>query len=153
MRVDFLNFTNGLERIHEIENPHFIRIQSTACEQKRWKFILEELDYDFLFHVAKGDEVYIHDLSARKPYARALYQGIPFINYSLHYYWEDIFLDKCFVKSNNVAKYFKEVVSKIPIPTNIKYIKRFYKGPIQIIPVGGRTLNDGNDLYFRSLLK
>jgi hypothetical protein len=44
--VNFVNLSSGLVWLEMADGPaeyRLIRIQSTACEQKRWSFILEDL--------------------------------------------------------------------------------------------------------------
>lgn len=73
----FLNLTNGLEFLNDSQRiGGFVRIQSTACEQKRWWPIILDLDYTFLIHVGLGHAVCVCDASAKKQVPRALYQGI-----------------------------------------------------------------------------
>lgn len=87
-KINYINLTNGIEAIPILsEGYHFIRIQSTQCEQKHWDRVIQELDYDFLINAALGNECVIYDYGARKPNARAMYQGVEFIKYVLHRRW------------------------------------------------------------------
>ena len=64
----YLNLTNGIEALEILKpaNLRFVRIQSTACEQKRWDFILQDLDYSFLMDIALGENVTVVDYIAKK---------------------------------------------------------------------------------------
>jgi hypothetical protein len=76
MACEFINLSSGiawLESDSPPASPHFIRIRSTACEQKRWSFIIEDLDYAFLMGLASGEPCIVYDASARKAVSRAIY--------------------------------------------------------------------------------
>ena len=62
----YYNLTNGLQFKNFNEPYSFIRIQSTACEQKRWDFIIQDLDNDFLYNLAIGNTCIVYDLSEKK---------------------------------------------------------------------------------------
>ena len=83
MIVKYLNLTNGLEYLDEIDEYKLVRIQSTICEQKNWNKLIQDLDYNFLFDLAQGNTVEIYDTSSNKKISRALYQGVEFIRYVL----------------------------------------------------------------------
>src|SRR5574340_1552415 len=64
--VIYLNLTNGLEALPLFaDNYKIICIQSTACEQKRWDYILADLDYNLLFDLALGNNCFIIDYTQR----------------------------------------------------------------------------------------
>ena len=53
----FINLTNGIEALPTVDGDvSFIRIQSTACEQKRWDFLIQDLDNNFYTWLALGYE-------------------------------------------------------------------------------------------------
>ena len=85
--LNYINLTNGIEYLPEIDVHGYIRIQSTACEQKRWWFIINDLDYSFLLQVALGNKVIIYDTSAHKNVSRALFQGVEWVKYVLSKCW------------------------------------------------------------------
>lgn len=88
MRINYINLTNGIEVLPVLTDEfRFIRIQSTACEQKLWDRIIQDLDYDFLLNAAMDNECVIYDYGAKKPIPRAIYQGVEFIKYVLHKHW------------------------------------------------------------------
>lgn len=65
----------------------FLRIQSTACEQKRWGQVLLSLGSHVLCLLANGCTVIVHDLSEKPRTTRALWQGVPWIRYALQRAW------------------------------------------------------------------
>lgn len=153
----YLNLTNGIELLENLNSLdfNFVRIQSTACEQKRWDFILQELDYNFLMHLALGESVIVVDYSAKKAQTRAVYQGLEFIKYTLNRYW----LDKDYtpnVKGFNCQEYFKSVYDKLDKRTfkKLEYFKKFLKtNEIKLKGLCFKTEHDGDYGYYSELLK
>ncbi len=130
----YLNLTNGLNYLSilkdkvDLSNADFVRIQSTACEQKLWHKILVELDYNFLVDIASGNQVFVFDTSACKNKSRALYQGLEWVKYFLNRYWfEKEYIP--IVNGYNCTSYFNECyegVIKIPeVKSKYKYLKKF----------------------------
>ena len=129
MTKNFYNLTNGLE-FGAFLNPYsFIRIQSTACEQRRWDFILQDLDNDFLFNLAIGTECVVYDLSEKKEETRALYQGLEWIKFVLNRRW----FGKNYipiVKGSKCFDYFTWCYEQLDKRTKIKidYFNKFTEG-------------------------
>lgn len=86
MSVHFVNLTNGLDCTPR--EPHFTRIQSTWCEQKRWSDVLATAGADLLFHLATNDTIIVHDRSERGRITRALWQGVPWVRYACARAWD-----------------------------------------------------------------
>lgn len=84
--VDFLNLSNGLACCRP-ENPHFLRIQSTWCEQKLWRDVLATVGPDFLYHLAASQTVRVHDVSEKPRTTRACWQGLPWVRYACERIW------------------------------------------------------------------
>ena len=154
----YLNLTNGLDVLPLLTHQYYkvIRIQSTACEQKRWDFILSDLDHNLLFDLAIGQVCYIVDCSHTGKMTRALYQGLEWIRYALTRYW----LDKPYkplVKGMNVEKYFskmyEEKVSKQTF-NKLKYYKKFLlTEEIRLVPISWETEHDGDYEYFKKIVE
>lgn len=154
----YLNLTNGLEYLKELPSYKwkFVRIQSTKCEQKDWNFIIEDLDYGFLFDVAGGEIVYVFDKSERKEMSKALYQGLEWIKYVLNRRWYGkIIVPK--VKRNNVSIYFNTQYNKLSrrAKKKLDYVKKFVTSNyINIVPIQTSKSTYSNDLeMFKSLLE
>lgn len=152
----YLNLTNGIEYLKYFKGSfHVIRIQSTACEQKRWDFILQELDYNFLLDLALGKEVVVVDFSAKKQTPRAIYQGLEFVKYVLNRYW----LGKEYspnVRGFNCTDYFNEVYNNLDKRTfkKLGYFKKFLKtDEIKLCTESFMTEHDGDYDYYRNLLE
>jgi len=81
-RVPYLNLTNGLEFIDEVDDPRLVRMQSTHLEQKLlWRFIVET-DYQFLIDAALRG-VNFYDCGSRNgAVSRAQWLGIPWLRYA-----------------------------------------------------------------------
>jgi hypothetical protein len=155
MITNFVNLTNGIEAIPMIEEPFaFIRIQSTACEQKRWAHILNDLDYTFLLPISLGYSVTIYDFGARKAVPRAIYQGVEWIKYALNRRW----LDEEYapiVRGHNCARYFDECYRKLDDKTlkRLDYFRKFLNtDKIVINTVTNQTVHDGDYSFYASIL-
>lgn len=154
--IFYLNLTNGLEALPQFYKDYkTIRIQSTACEQKRWDYILSDLDNGFLFDLAIGKNCFIIDYSQRKQSPRALFQGVEWIRFVLYKIW----LQKEYkpmVRGNDSTKYFLDIFKTIK-PNTIKKIKYYQKfvrcNEINIITISGKTKNDGDFEFYNQLIK
>ena len=103
--VHFINLSNGMACFDKVREPHFVRLQSTACEQHRWRAILRELGADLYMALALGDDIIFHDKSERKPYTRAWYQGMVWIKFVLDRRWWGRYSD-AYVKGTKCTEYF-----------------------------------------------
>lgn len=160
----YLNLTNGIEALNIYPSlPRFqygfIRIQSTACEQKRWNNILLDLDYDFLFNLAIGTTCFIYDFGARKTTPRAVYQGVEFVKYVLNRYWYNL-NEKVYVKRGktpiNVTDYFDEEYKKLDkhVFKKLDYFKPYlFDNKVNIIAVTNKTTHDGEKSYYSDIIK
>ena len=154
----YLNLTNGIEFIPKLSghnNLKFIRIQSTACEQKRWDFILQELDYNFLLDLALGNNVTVVDYGANKEVSRACYQGVEWIRYALNNCWfgKD---EKSFVRGTDVTNYFSECYAKLDKRTlkKLNYFKKFLATEsLHLDYQSTSTDKDGDYEYYKAILK
>lgn len=106
---DFVNLTRGLLCGCDIQHPHFLRIQSTHCEQKLWGRVLHDAGPDLLMHFAWGEPVTVHDLSEKPRVTRALWQGLPWIRYATERIWNGSALTEPMVRGGvSVSGYFDE---------------------------------------------
>lgn len=148
----YFNLTNGLEFLGEIVPDGFVRIQSSHCEAKSWSKIIEDLDYTFLLHCALYPIV-VYDASSKKKIPRALYQGIPFIEYVMNRRWHGVnAIAK--VKGMNVTPYFSKEYERLTdrAKQKLDYVSRIVnprKVSIQIMYKG--TKNDGDYVYYKGL--
>mgnify|MGYP003593761225 CR=1 FL=1 len=163
MDINYINLTNGIEALPNLKGEiHFIRIQSTVCEQKMWDRLIQELDYDFLMNVAIGNNCLVYDYGANKPIPRAMYQGIEFIKYALYRRW----FNKCYdtnirrsktKNGQNCNKYFDECYNKMEDRTKKKldYFKPYLnkKEEINITTVTNKTTHDGDKEYYANILR
>lgn len=154
----YLNLTNGIEFLEKnnIQNLQFVRLQSTACEQKRWEFILQDLDYSFYLNLAIGNTCIIIDYSARKQVPRSIYQGLEWIKFVLYKVWYGIDYIP-FVNGNNCEKYFEQqymCIKKSKAIKKVKYFKKFLNSNnIKIDVITGNTNNDSKHQYYFNILK
>ncbi len=155
--IKYLNLTNGLEYLDEIQNYKLVRIQSSLCERKCWDKLIQDLDYNFLFDLAQGNTIQIYDASSKKKETRALYQGIEFIRYVLLRRWFDSKPSEipAVVKGNNVTEYFEIEYKKLSSSTKKKldYVKKFVNSNgIYINKICKKSLHDGEYEYYRRKL-
>ena len=130
----YLNLTNGLEyllRNSELsyDDIRLIRLQSTACEQKRWDFILNDLDYGFYMDLALGYEVTVVDYSSKRKIPRAVWQGMAFVRFVLNKVWFELD-EKVIVRDGkDSTEYFNQEFYKLERTTlrKLKYFKRFLR--------------------------
>ena len=50
-KKNWINLTNGIEDIENLDNFSFIRIQSTTLERKDYIKLFLDLDHNFLIHL------------------------------------------------------------------------------------------------------
>ncbi len=128
----YLNLTNGLEyllRNSELsyDDIRIIRLQSTACEQKRWDFILNDLDYGFYMDLALGYEVTVVDYSSKRKTPRAIWQGMAFVRFALNKVWFDRDEKAIIRDGKDSTEYFNQEFYNLKRTTlgKLKYFKRF----------------------------
>jgi len=81
-RVPYLNLTNGLEFIDEVDDPKLVRIQSTQLEQKLLWDVIIGTDYQFLIDAALYG-VDFYDCGSRSgSVSRAQWIGVPWLRYA-----------------------------------------------------------------------
>lgn len=158
MKIKYLNLTNGLEYLDEIEDYKVIRIQSTLCEAKCWDKLINDLDYNFLLDLAQGNTIEIYDTSSKKNMSRALYQGVEFIRYILLRRWFNSKPDEisAVVNGYDATKYFETEYKKLSKDTKKKldYVKKFVIGNgIYIKRICKKSLHDGKYNYFKEILR
>lgn len=155
--VIFLNLTNGLQYLdlNLVYSPYyFVRIQSTACEQKRWDFILQELDHTFLFHLALGSHCSVWD-AGHQGMSRALWQGIPWVVYAANKHWYNV-ETRAICRGIDCTDYFRRMYATISRRTRKKlyYHRQFACGkPVSIERASVATQHDGNYLHWADVAK
>lgn len=153
----YINLTNGIEFIPELNQDSslkVVRIQSTACEQKRWDFILQDLDYTFLLDLALGNTVTVVDYGANKPVPRACYQGLEWVRYALNKCWFGK-EEKAVVRGCDSTNYFRECYAKLDKRTlkKLEYFKKFLMtNEIHLEYRTKSTDRDGDYNYYKVIL-
>jgi hypothetical protein len=155
--VDFLNLASGLAWLGDPRGPtdfRAVRIQSTACEQKRWSFVIEDLDHEFLIRAARGDLCRLWDASSRKLVSRAVYQGLPWIRYAMERRWLDA-TSPVLVRGHNVETYFDRCYRQLSRRAvgKLDYAGKFLATPaVHIEGVCKRTSLDGKYAELSAML-
>jgi hypothetical protein len=153
----YLNLTNGIEagpRLAIGEPWGFVRIQSTACEQKRWDFLIQDLDVDLLAHLAAGVRCVVWDFSQRKRVPRSLYHGIEWIRYACERRWFGKSIEAT-VRGNDCRDYFDRSYRAMDRRTKSKldYHRRFLLcDATQLDIAPGMTAYDGQDAFYAGVL-
>ena len=155
----YINLTNGIEVLLDnyAKNVdfHFIRIQSTACEQKRWDFIIQELDHDLLLNLALGNICIVYDYGQNGT-PRALWQGVEFIKYVLSLYWLGVETQPIMRSGHNAQEYFYSEYSKLENRTfkKLDYFTKFLlTNEIRLISVGKKTTKDSQYGWYKEVLQ
>jgi len=152
----YINLTNGIEaiQIYNLKQYSFIRIQSTACEQKRWDFIIQDLDVNFLMDIALGYCARVYDFSQKREAPRSIWQGLEWIKYVLNRRWLDReILSQC--RGCDVTEYFNTCYKKLDRKTKTKldYYKKFLTTDTLLISsITSTTENDGDYDYYKKIL-
>ncbi len=73
-----------------IDTFSYCRVQSTACEQKRFGHVLLTFPTEAYYRLALGEDVMVYDCGARKPIPRAIWQGLAWIQYCCYRSWRGI---------------------------------------------------------------
>lgn len=152
--IYFLNLTNGLEFLERMESVvsiqdiQFIRLPSTACEQKLWDEICYNIDNNFLMNLALGNECIVVDYSSKHQSPRAIWQGLNFVYYTLNRLWFDDVLTEVKMRNGfNASTYFDEQYHLLSKKTKkrLLYFKRFTKSDrrINLKTITGQTDLDG----------
>lgn len=129
----YINLSNGWICGCDVPSPHGItRIQSTACEQKRWASILDTLGADLLYNLAQGNACVIHDRSEKERETRACWQGLSWIRYATHRAWNPGLPPPSEKSRGGMAlnRYWERVYQDLPNSTKhlLKYYRKYYTG-------------------------
>ena len=166
--VNFINLTNGIEFLPEVESPHFIRIQSTTIERKNWTKLFSDLDHDFLINLALGHDCRVYDCGTNRPLSKTIYFAVPFIEYCLCRFWYgQVIKARRFSRGgqeiNDVDQYYDTIYrtvfefdsnkDKERVKEKLKYHKRFLRGDtIRLTGISKATIHDGDVNFYRTLL-
>jgi hypothetical protein len=159
MRHHYLNLSNGIYLLNRVpfgEPWHFLRLQSTACEQKRWGPILDDIDYGLLVPLAAGAECIVYDCGARKPLARALWQGIAWVRFACETRWTGASSPVLGRGGESMRQQFGLAYQGLPASTlgRLDYAGRFYAGgPIRLLVCGEPTAMDGDTMTQTAMVR
>ncbi len=154
--MDFINLSNGIQAIkdYQLENYRFIRLQSTACEQKRWGYIIENISDEFLLRLALGEKCTIFDYSNKRQIPRSIWQGLEWVKFALCFNWFcEIYQPIGRVSSSQ--NYFLSQYQRLPrrITTKLRYYRKYLKTQkLYVYAVTTKTSNDGNYIFYSKCL-
>jgi len=158
----YINLTNGIEAIkdYNLTDYTFIRLQSTACEQKRWNDIILTMSDDLLMSAALGHLCIIYDYGANKKTPRAMWQGLTWLKYVLHRRWYGVEYAPPNSRSANCIPYFRQkyIILSGPAKAKIDYFKKYINvidplPNIHIISVTDKTSHDGDIEWYSEILE
>jgi hypothetical protein len=152
----FINLTNGIQAIQDygLTDYRFIRLQSTACEQKRWEEILNTLSDDFMVAAALGNNCIVYDYGANKEVPRAVWQGMEWVKFALLKRWHDItYLP--LGRAKTCGTYFAEVFASLDKKTKARldYFGKYVSGPLHISSKTTATDKDSNYSWYVDVLR
>lgn len=164
--VNFLNLTNGLDFIEKVDNPQFMRIRSTTLERSDYRFLLMDLDHNFLMNLAIGNRCNVFDCGTNRAFSKTIYLGIPFIRYALSRRWfgkadTPYRLSRCGKKQFKIEERFSEIYDhlffhnqdkeKAKLKAKIDYYRKFLKNNcINLEGYSVSTDMDGKYNYWKS---
>lgn len=154
----FINLTNGIQAIEDygLTDVRFVRIQSTACEQKRWEDILMHLSDDFMISAAFGHRCVVYDYGANKGVPRAVWQGLEWVKYALwRAWWGRPY--RPIGRAITMEPYFDEQYRKLSprAKARLTYFARYCRPGeprLHIASVTGPTTHDGDYGYYAETL-
>jgi hypothetical protein len=154
----FVNLTTGIEFLPDLEGVeiHFLRLQSTACEQGRWNYILNTVDANFLMYLALGAECFVFDMTSRyggrRP-SRAIWQGLEWIKYSLNRAWFDEEIECPYGQHKHFQNIYDHNLYK-KTKRRLKYFKNFlHTEAIDVKTFCHRTVKDSDFNFYRKVLE
>ena len=140
--MNVINLTTGLE--WNIEADSYSRLQSSHLESKAWQKFIDSVDDNILYNLARGNDVNIYDTSSRNldGISRVVWQGIPFIKYTLERTWE-LPQNKPFFKGHNVARLLNDLYNQLN-KKRIRYYSKFVcTDTVRLNGYSKRSLLDG----------
>lgn len=165
--IHFINLTNGLEALPTLQKlnlpTHFIRIQSTACEQQNFERLMTDLDSSLLLHLALGRCCLVYDYGSRnkeRGASRAIWYGITFIQYCLETFWflendvhnnegngQKAVAQRAFLRGFDARKAFDTAIDKFSRPTKrkLRYYAQYVDPSLDTIKLYGVYAPTEND--------
>lgn len=165
--IVFVNESNGLQALPLLLerniNAKFCYIRSTHFERKQIDRAIDGLPDEFLEALATGEKVAVIDYGCRKDRSRAVYQGLPFIEYTLNCCWldqeEEYFIYPRTMnppRKQNATECFKRWYTGLPVESFEK-LSRFRKqaqasfkegGRVSITGISAPTTHDNEKDYY-----
>ncbi len=130
-RKIFINLTNGIEAFEKYdfsnEDVSFIRLLSTHCERSNFERILENIDSNFLLHLALGYECIVYDFAANCEISKAINVGLEWIRYVTNRRWLGNRNYRPIIKNIDVGEHFWKYYKDLSSPTKnkIDYFKKY----------------------------
>jgi hypothetical protein len=139
--IHYLNLTRGALCADHVEQPRYLRLQSTWCEQKRWADVLWTLSTDFYVALASGQHLTVHDVSERSRQTRASWQGLSWVQFTCQRLWGGAPAPVLNRGGMDMSPYFTHELARLDrrVRRHVGYFRQFYTGqPLHIQLCPGR---------------
>lgn len=126
--IHFINLSRGFLCPHaaHLETPHFTRIQSTHCEQKRWDLVIFGAGPDLLYNLATGERCIVHDCSEKDRETRACWQGLAWLRLACSVRWGRDVAPAVVRNGQDASEYFRAALARMP-KTVLNHLDHFSK--------------------------
>lgn len=173
--VHFINLTNGLEALPEIqpgESINYMYLASTTIENKNYLKLFSDLDHNFLFHLAIGSNVVFYDFGTNRVLSKTCYLGVSLIKYVLTRYWLDLDDKGLAIRYSRDGKYkynehrffsyiydqlftFDSNKDKVALKVKLKKYKTKFllTDSIKLSFISSATTHDGDYEYYKNIIR
>lgn len=152
--MNFINLTNGIEKIPALDNWAAVRISSTTIEKKDWELLFQDLDHNLLFWLSQGEECRVYDYGTRRLTSKTVSVGIPLIKQIL----ENVWLGK--PTTTALAKIVQGRIERATtkksqdVKRKLKYYRKILDtDEIRLTGHSETTDNDGKIDFYKKILK
>jgi hypothetical protein len=158
-RIYFINLTCGIEWIPFLDKErgeiHFIRIQSTLLEQGHMERVLQDLDNNFLMHLAIGNTCIFYDVTSRyssERGSRSIWQGIEWIKYCLNKLWFNKKIKCPYGQHHHFEKEFKKLSKTTR--KKLKYYRKFLQieNLNNLRTICDSTIHDSDTTFYKNII-
>ena len=150
----FINLTNGIEAIPNLQDWNVVRICSTTIEKEDWVHLLADLDHNLLFWLSQGAECHIYDYTPGDRDSKVITLGVPFIRAVLRRSWFGVcpmdLDDQIYCDLIDRA----DTQAKQRMKRKIKYYRKILNTDvIRLVGHSQPTTHDGDFAYYSGILK
>ncbi len=152
--MNFINLTNGIEKISDLDSWSVVRIRSTTIERENWELLFSDLDHNLLFWLARGVRCHVYDFGTRHKTNKTIGFGIPLIKGVIGKVWFNIPL------ANKVHQtVYDELIGRpqtfaaINVKRKLSYYKNLLASDdVHLFGHSEATEHDGDFVFYRQKL-